>query len=76
MKIPREMLDKELMYHIHNPERQVVIDKLISEIDTYYKSKVPKKKDVSIDINSPIGAREEAFNEGYNQCLADFHKET
>lgn len=45
------------------------------EIDAYYKSKVPKKKDVSIDINSPIGAREEAFNEGYNLAIDDFQKE-
>ena len=38
-------------------------------IDTYYKSKVPKKKD------GLIRQDRQDFCDGYNQAIADFHKE-
>ena len=71
MKTPKESIEEVIVQSKYHFRYNVTLDQALKEIDAYYKSRVPKKKEVK--FLSDEYENIEAI--GYNQCVDDFYKE-
>ena len=71
-QIIKHRIERAIMYERTEGEKgiDIEVDRLLEELDAYYKSRVPKKKDTK-----GIGAWKPLENIGYNKCIADLQEE-